>query len=106
MLLIRRVDPSCGSPLPPGTMGLPFIGETLQLILQVRVHFYCTSSDDCTDECDVHLCFAVLISDTCGTKHAFWNLCANNTLSLHTEKEVPPDETPEVRMHLQNAPLW
>lgn len=54
MLLIRRVDPSCGSPLPPGTMGLPFIGETLQLILQVRVHFYCTSSYDCTDKCDVH----------------------------------------------------
>lgn len=34
-LVIRGLDPSCTSPLPPGTMGLPFIGETLQLILQV-----------------------------------------------------------------------
>ncbi|XP_064319892.1 cytochrome P450 26A1 isoform X2 [Phalacrocorax carbo] len=29
-------DPSCPLPLPPGTMGLPFFGETLQLVLQVR----------------------------------------------------------------------
>ncbi|KAL4640983.1 cytochrome P450 26A1-like [Arapaima gigas] len=27
-------DHSCGSPLPPGTMGLPFLGETLQMVLQ------------------------------------------------------------------------
>lgn len=33
--MIRGRDPSCPSPLPPGSMGLPFIGETLQLILQV-----------------------------------------------------------------------
>jgi len=33
--LIRGRDPSCPRPLPPGSMGLPFIGETLQLILQV-----------------------------------------------------------------------
>lgn len=33
--MIRGRDPSCPKPLPPGSMGLPFIGETLQLILQV-----------------------------------------------------------------------
>lgn len=34
--MIRERDSACPSPLPPGTMGLPFIGETLQLILQVK----------------------------------------------------------------------
>lgn len=29
-------DRSCALPLPPGTMGLPFFGETLQMVLQVR----------------------------------------------------------------------
>lgn len=34
--MVRGRDPSCPSPLPPGSMGLPFLGETLQLILQVN----------------------------------------------------------------------
>ncbi|KAM4703453.1 cytochrome P450 26A1 [Rhinophrynus dorsalis] len=29
-------DPRCNYPLPPGTMGLPFFGETLQMVLQRR----------------------------------------------------------------------
>ncbi|XP_053165739.1 cytochrome P450 26A1 [Hemicordylus capensis] len=33
---VRGRDPSCPLPLPPGTMGLPFFGETLQLVLQRR----------------------------------------------------------------------
>uniref|UniRef100_A0A8D0GD84 Cytochrome P450 26A1 n=1 Tax=Sphenodon punctatus TaxID=8508 RepID=A0A8D0GD84_SPHPU len=33
---VRGRDPACRLPLPPGTMGLPFFGETLQLVLQRR----------------------------------------------------------------------
>ncbi|CAB1343748.1 unnamed protein product [Coregonus sp. 'balchen'] len=36
MYVISGSDPTCQSPLPPGTMGLPFLGETLQMILQRR----------------------------------------------------------------------
>ncbi|XP_035255586.1 cytochrome P450 26A1-like [Anguilla anguilla] len=34
--IIRGRDLSCPKPLPPGTMGLPFLGETLQMVLQRR----------------------------------------------------------------------
>lgn len=37
---VRGRDPGCPLPLPPGSMGLPFIGETLQLILQVSAHAF------------------------------------------------------------------
>ncbi|NP_001016147.1 cytochrome P450 family 26 subfamily A member 1 [Xenopus tropicalis] len=33
---LSRKDASCRNPLPPGTMGLPFFGETLQMVLQRR----------------------------------------------------------------------
>ncbi|XP_030425758.1 cytochrome P450 26A1 [Gopherus evgoodei] len=33
---VRGREPGCSLPLPPGTMGLPFFGETLQLVLQRR----------------------------------------------------------------------
>ncbi|XP_077206388.1 cytochrome P450 26A1 [Paroedura picta] len=33
---VRGRDGACPLPLPPGTMGLPFFGETLQLVLQRR----------------------------------------------------------------------
>ncbi|XP_020349764.2 cytochrome P450 26A1 [Oncorhynchus kisutch] len=36
MYVISGSDPTCQSPLPPGTMGLPFLGETLQMVLQRR----------------------------------------------------------------------
>ncbi|KAL2078429.1 hypothetical protein ACEWY4_026114 [Coilia grayii] len=36
IFMILGRDSSCPRPLPPGTMGMPFIGETLQLILQRR----------------------------------------------------------------------
>lgn len=49
VLVIRGLEPNSTSPLPPGTMGLPFIGETLQLILQVKLlihpdHVYLSDS--------------------------------------------------------------
>uniref|UniRef100_A0A8K9UI08 Cytochrome P450 26A1 n=1 Tax=Oncorhynchus mykiss TaxID=8022 RepID=A0A8K9UI08_ONCMY len=36
MYVVSGRDPTCQSPLPPGTMGLPFLGETLQMVLQRR----------------------------------------------------------------------
>ncbi|XP_051778798.1 cytochrome P450 26A1 isoform X1 [Erpetoichthys calabaricus] len=34
--IVSGRDPTCLSPLPPGTMGIPFLGETLQMVLQRR----------------------------------------------------------------------
>ncbi|XP_039626990.1 cytochrome P450 26A1 isoform X2 [Polypterus senegalus] len=34
--IVSGRDPTCPSPLPPGTMGIPFLGETLQMVLQRR----------------------------------------------------------------------
>lgn len=41
--MVRGRDPGCPSPLPPGSMGLPFLGETLQLILQVNTQHNSTT---------------------------------------------------------------
>ena len=36
MYVISGCDPTCRGALPPGTMGLPLLGETLQMVLQVN----------------------------------------------------------------------
>ncbi|XP_062320634.1 cytochrome P450 26A1-like [Osmerus eperlanus] len=36
MYVISGCDPTCRGALPPGTMGLPLLGETLQMVLQRR----------------------------------------------------------------------
>ena len=45
--LLRGRDPSCPRPLPPGSMGLPFLGETLQLLLQVNTDTCLRDSSVC-----------------------------------------------------------
>lgn len=37
--IIATKDPSCSAPLPPGSMGLPFFGETLSFLAKVRGTF-------------------------------------------------------------------
>ena len=42
MYNVNTKDHDCKTPLPPGSMGLPIVGETLQYILKVNAFSCCT----------------------------------------------------------------
>lgn len=86
---LRGRDPACPLPLPPGTMGLPFLGETLQLVLQVRRGGRQAPR---------------LLVWGSGTRPERPGSTPPLALSSPAS-EIPVDEAAEIRPHLQDAPL-
>ena len=54
-------DPLCPLPLPPGGLGLPFIGEMINLVLEVSEICYCHNEEDGTKYCTFNVEWGIFI---------------------------------------------
>lgn len=88
---LRGRDPACPLPLPPGAMGLPFLGETLQLVLQVRR--------------GGRQAPRLPLRRGAGPDPSAPALHSAARPFPSAASEIPGDEAAEIRPHLQDAPL-